>query len=119
METRLFYLENYIIVPLIEQFRGQVRLQLKYFCCFNIYFIILLYFPVRPRPNTPTSPAVSPTTPTKSLPGEDPEDMIPETRTPPLLSDDGLIAPRKPVNPVREDPGRQNLHRELLFNQKM
>ncbi|CAG9773053.1 unnamed protein product [Ceutorhynchus assimilis] len=59
--------------------------------------------------------------PNKNSPGEHTaEDMIPETRTPSsLLSDDGLIAPKKPANPVREDPGRQNLHRELLFNQKI
>ncbi|KAL1512886.1 hypothetical protein ABEB36_002393 [Hypothenemus hampei] len=62
----------------------------------------------------------SPTSPTKQLPGEDfYETMIPETRTPPLLNDNGLIVPRKPINPVREDPSRQNLHKELLFNQKM
>ncbi|XP_066246508.1 protein FAM107B isoform X1 [Euwallacea similis] len=47
------------------------------------------------------------------------EGMIPETKAPHHLTDDGLIAPRKPANPVREDPGRQNLHRELRFNQKM
>lgn len=76
---------------------------------------------VRQRPNTPTSPLTptTPTTPTKDPLGDDSDDMIPETRAPPLLTDDGLIAPRKPVNPVREDPGRQNLHRELLFNQKI
>ncbi|XP_076266624.1 uncharacterized protein LOC143200137 isoform X2 [Rhynchophorus ferrugineus] len=80
-------------------------------------------FPVKQRPNTPTSPLspISPTSPTKKSPfgNEDPDEMIPETRTPPLLTDDGLIAPRKPINPVREDPGRQNLHKELLFNQKI
>ncbi|CAH1154238.1 unnamed protein product [Phaedon cochleariae] len=37
----------------------------------------------------------------------------------PPLSDDGLIMPRKPANPVRENPDRQNLHKELLFNQKI
>lgn len=37
----------------------------------------------------------------------------------PLINEDGLIIPRKPGNPVRENPDRQNLHRELLFNQKM
>lgn len=36
-----------------------------------------------------------------------------------LLSDDGLIMPRKPANPVKENAERQNLHKELLFNQKM
>lgn len=37
----------------------------------------------------------------------------------PILTDDGLIMPRKPANPVKENPERQNLHKELLFNQKM
>ncbi|KAJ8981633.1 hypothetical protein NQ317_000861 [Molorchus minor] len=52
--------------------------------------------------------------------------MIPDTLRnpghhppPPLLSDDGLIMPRKPANPVKENTERQNLHKELLFNQKM
>nr|XP_023026629.1 protein FAM107B [Leptinotarsa decemlineata] len=52
--------------------------------------------------------------------------MIPETLrntghhpAPKLISDDGLIMPRKPANPVRENPDRQNLHKELLFNQKI
>ncbi|XP_018562272.1 protein FAM107B isoform X2 [Anoplophora glabripennis] len=53
--------------------------------------------------------------------------MIPDTlrnsghhTTPPLLTDDdGLIIPRKPANPVRDNPERQNLHKELLFNQKI
>lgn len=54
--------------------------------------------------------------------------MIPDTlrnsghhhAAPPLLTDDdGLIIPRKPVNPVRENAERQNLHKELLFNQRM
>ncbi|XP_050295981.1 protein FAM107B isoform X2 [Anthonomus grandis grandis] len=67
----------------------------------------------RPRSHSPTSPGRNP------FEGDYPDDMIPETRAPSLLTDDGLIAPRKPVNPVREDPGRQNLHRELLFNQKI
>ncbi|XP_019764051.2 protein FAM107B isoform X3 [Dendroctonus ponderosae] len=70
--------------------------------------------PVKPRSKSPASP-VSPT----QLPEEAREEMIPERRSPPLLTDDGLIAPRKPINPVREDPGRQSLHRELLFNQKI
>ncbi|ENN74944.1 hypothetical protein YQE_08521, partial [Dendroctonus ponderosae] len=69
---------------------------------------------IKPRSKSPASP-VSPT----QLPEEAREEMIPERRSPPLLTDDGLIAPRKPINPVREDPGRQSLHRELLFNQKM
>lgn len=52
--------------------------------------------------------------------------MIPETQrgaphppAPPLLSEDGLIIPRKPHNPVLDNTDRQNLHKELLFNQKM
>ncbi|ERL92082.1 hypothetical protein D910_09404 [Dendroctonus ponderosae] len=69
---------------------------------------------IKPRSKSPASP-VSPT----QLPEEAREEMIPERRSPPLLTDDGLIAPRKPINPVREDPGRQSLHRELLFNQKI
>lgn len=73
-----------------------------------------MFLPVKPRPRSPASP-VSAT----QLPEEASEEMIPERRSPPLLTDDGLIAPRKPINPVREDPGRQSLHRELLFNQKM
>ncbi|XP_049823483.1 protein FAM107B isoform X2 [Aethina tumida] len=36
-----------------------------------------------------------------------------------VTDEGGLIVPRKPANPVREDPGRQNLHKELLFNQKI
>lgn len=65
------------------------------------------------------------------LPGHCPDDnpekreMIPEgVRTGSggahvVTDEGGLIVPRKPANPVREDPGRQNLHKELLFNQKM
>lgn len=52
--------------------------------------------------------------------------MIPETQRPthhhpppPLLNEEGLIIPRKPPNPVKENSERQNLHREMLFNQKM
>lgn len=41
------------------------------------------------------------------------------TTTQPLISEEGLILPRKPLNPCLENPDRQNLHRELLFNQKM
>lgn len=32
---------------------------------------------------------------------------------------DGLIVPKKLVNPCLQSTDRQNLHRELLFNQKM
>lgn len=45
-------------------------------------------------------------------------DSIRNSQTP-LINDDGLIVPRKPANPVRENPERQNLHKELLFNQKI
>ncbi|KRT86054.1 hypothetical protein AMK59_1615, partial [Oryctes borbonicus] len=52
--------------------------------------------------------------------------MIPESQrstphppAPPLLSEDGLIIPRKLPNPVLDNTDRQNLHRELLFNQKI
>ncbi|XP_044726751.1 protein FAM107B isoform X2 [Chrysoperla carnea] len=41
------------------------------------------------------------------------------TTTQPLISEEGLILPRKPLNPCLENPDRQNLHRELLFNQKI
>ncbi|XP_044754926.1 protein FAM107B isoform X2 [Coccinella septempunctata] len=56
------------------------------------------------------------------------ETMIPETEkrigdhnhsSTPHLNEDGLILPRKPANPVKENPERQNLHRELAFNQKI
>lgn len=33
--------------------------------------------------------------------------------------DEGLVLPKKLRNPVLESSDRQNLHRELLFNQKM
>ncbi|KAL3269374.1 hypothetical protein HHI36_008444 [Cryptolaemus montrouzieri] len=48
--------------------------------------------------------------------------MIPETdkrasdhnhSTTPHLDEEGLIIPRKPANPVKENQERQNLHREL------
>lgn len=35
------------------------------------------------------------------------------------MHQDGLILPRKPVNPCLTSADHQNLHRELLFNQKM
>lgn len=35
------------------------------------------------------------------------------------MHQDGLILPRKPVNPCLTSNEHQNLHRELLFNQKM
>lgn len=31
----------------------------------------------------------------------------------------GLIVPKKLANPVLESIDRQNLHREMMFNQKM
>ncbi|XP_022247246.1 actin cytoskeleton-regulatory complex protein PAN1-like isoform X2 [Limulus polyphemus] len=34
-------------------------------------------------------------------------------------SEEGLILPKKPANPCLESSERQNLHRELLFNQRM
>ncbi|EFA10527.2 protein FAM107B isoform X1 [Tribolium castaneum] len=53
-------------------------------------------------------------------------EMIPESQRgpthhppPPHLNEDGLIIPRKPPNPVKENSERQNLHKELLFNQKI
>lgn len=59
---------------------------------------------------------------------ESTETMIPETQRnntgnhhhpPPLLTDEGLIIPRKPHNPILDNADRQNLHKELLFNQKI
>ncbi|XP_045475219.1 protein FAM107B isoform X1 [Harmonia axyridis] len=56
------------------------------------------------------------------------EAMIPETdkrsgdhnhSSTPHLNEDGLIIPRKPANPIKENAERQNLHRELAFNQKI
>jgi hypothetical protein len=43
------------------------------------------------------------------------------TRTPSngYVSEDGLIVPRKLSNPNVDSKGKQQLHRELLFNQKM
>lgn len=53
-------------------------------------------------------------------------EMIPETQrgsthppAPTLITEEGLIMPRKPHNPVLDNTERQNLHKELLFNQKM
>lgn len=37
----------------------------------------------------------------------------------PMITDDGLIIPKKLYNPVVDNAERQNLHKELLFNQKM
>uniref|UniRef100_A0A182FJL7 Uncharacterized protein n=2 Tax=Anopheles albimanus TaxID=7167 RepID=A0A182FJL7_ANOAL len=36
-----------------------------------------------------------------------------------MTDSQGLILPKKLVNPVLESMDRQNLHRELMFNQKM
>lgn len=35
------------------------------------------------------------------------------------FSEEGLVIPKKPQNPCLESSERQNLHRELLFNQKI
>ncbi|KAF5281617.1 hypothetical protein FQR65_LT02937 [Abscondita terminalis] len=58
--------------------------------------------------------------------GSDTTNMIPESQksalhssVQPHLTGEGLIMPRKPVNPILENTERQNLHRELLFNQKI
>jgi hypothetical protein len=52
--------------------------------------------------------------------------MIPESQRGPThhpppagLTEDGLIIPRKPPNPVKDNSERQNLHKELMFNQKI
>lgn len=37
----------------------------------------------------------------------------------PPYNPEGLIMPRKPANPVLESSDHKNLHRELLFNQKI
>lgn len=36
-----------------------------------------------------------------------------------VRDEEGLIVPKKLINPCLESSDRQNLHRELLFNQKM
>ncbi|KAF5298116.1 hypothetical protein FQA39_LY02540 [Lamprigera yunnana] len=61
-----------------------------------------------------------------SAKNSDINNMIPESKknalhssTQPHLSEEGLIMPRKPVNPILENSERQNLHKELLFNQKV
>lgn len=53
--------------------------------------------------------------------GEDSADMMPPLYSPQGVSTDsqGLIVPKKIGNPCLESSDRQNLHRELLFNQKM
>jgi len=43
----------------------------------------------------------------------------PPTTAQPHLTEEGLIIPRKPPNPILENSDRLNLHRELLFNQKI
>ena len=52
--------------------------------------------------------------------------MIPESQkatlhspAQPHLTEEGLIIPRKPANPILENTERQKLHKELLFNQKI
>lgn len=37
----------------------------------------------------------------------------------PQLSEDGLVMPRKLINPNMDSKEKQDLHRELMFNQKM
>lgn len=37
----------------------------------------------------------------------------------PLLDPQGLILPRKPFNPCLDSKDRQDLHRELMFNQRI
>lgn len=37
----------------------------------------------------------------------------------PEFSVEGLVVPKKPANPCVNSPERMNLHKELLFNQKM
>ncbi|CAH1284777.1 unnamed protein product [Diabrotica balteata] len=47
--------------------------------------------------------------------------MIPDSdrTSEPILNEGGMIIPKKLPNPVKENIERQNLHRELLFNQKI
>ncbi|XP_067004260.2 uncharacterized protein [Anabrus simplex] len=57
-------------------------------------------------------------------PGDDLEKRNRRNQGPPApplppLSAEGLILPRKPPNPCLESVGHKNLHRELLFNQKV
>ncbi|XP_053689584.1 protein FAM107B [Sabethes cyaneus] len=45
---------------------------------------------------------------------------INHSATPGIMTDaQGLIVPKKLINPCAESMDRQNLHRELMFNQKM
>ncbi|XP_058443557.1 protein FAM107B isoform X2 [Malaya genurostris] len=45
---------------------------------------------------------------------------INHSATPGIMTDaQGLIVPKKLINPCSESMDRQNLHRELMFNQKM
>ncbi|XP_058443550.1 protein FAM107B isoform X1 [Malaya genurostris] len=54
---------------------------------------------------------------------EHPNPMMPpinHSATPGIMTDaQGLIVPKKLINPCSESMDRQNLHRELMFNQKM
>lgn len=46
--------------------------------------------------------------------------MIMSTPPPGVQTDsDGLILPKKVINPCLESSDRKNLHRELMFNNKM
>uniref|UniRef100_A0A1B0DCD2 Protein FAM107B n=1 Tax=Phlebotomus papatasi TaxID=29031 RepID=A0A1B0DCD2_PHLPP len=49
------------------------------------------------------------------------EKMMPPLQSPSgvITDSQGLIVPKKLVNPCLESSDRQNLHRELLFNQKI
>ena len=49
----------------------------------------------------------------------DSQRTTPHQPTSPMITDEGLIIPRKLYNPVVDNAERQNLHKELLFNQKM
>lgn len=40
-------------------------------------------------------------------------------RNMPQFDDEGLVVPRKPCNPCAESNERRNLHKEMLWNQKM
>jgi hypothetical protein len=44
---------------------------------------------------------------------------VPPPPPAPHMGPDGLILPRKPYNPCLTSSNHKDLHRELLFNQKM
>lgn len=37
----------------------------------------------------------------------------------PQFDEDGLVVPRKPLNPCIDSPERKSLHKEMLWNQRM